>query len=209
MFETRWRQLGGEFHGGLRQEVIGEELDPTLTWRSKPLAEIIRSINKFSNNVMTRQLLYTLAAQELEQAGTEAGGIRGIEAYLAQLGLDTGSLILDNGAGLSRQTRISPELLGNVLVTAANSPYGPEFLASLSLGGLDGTTRRRFRRGDVAGSMHVKTGRLDDVSALAGYVHAASGQTYVVVAMLNVPDAHRGPGEELQEALVHWVHGLP
>jgi D-alanyl-D-alanine carboxypeptidase/D-alanyl-D-alanine-endopeptidase (penicillin-binding protein 4) len=209
LFETLWSQLGGEFHGGLRQGVIGEGLEPALTWRSRPLAEIIRSINKFSNNVMTRQLLYTLAAQELEQPGTEAGGIAVIESYLSRLGLNTDSLTLDNGAGLSRRTRISAELLANVLITAVNSPHGPEYLASLSLGGLDGTTRGRFRRSGAAGSMHVKTGRLDNVSALAGYVHAASGETYVVVSMLNAPDAHRGPGEELQEALVRWVHDLP
>ena len=77
----------------------------------------------------------------------------------------------------------------------------------MSLGGLDGTTRNRFRRGSVAGSLHVKTGRLDHVSALAGFVHAASGQTYAVALMLNADDVHRGPGEELQEAFVRWARG--
>ena len=115
-------------------------------------------------------------------------------------------MVLDNGAGLSRRTRISAALLADVLLLAARSPHSPEYLASLSLGGLDGTTRGRFGRGAEAGGIHIKTGRLDHVSALAGYVRAASAKTYVVVAMLNAPEVHRGPGAELQEALVRWVH---
>jgi len=209
LFATLWRQLGGRINGGVRRDEIADAAEPALTWRSPPLAETIRSINKFSNNVMTRQLLYTLSAEAAGVPGTEAGGIETIETYLREQDLDPDSLHLDNGAGLSRQTRVSAELLADVLLLAAGSPHGPEFLASLSLGGLDGTTRGRFRRGNVAGDMHVKTGRLDHVSALAGYVHTPSAETYVVVAMLNAPDVHRGPGEELQDALVRWVHALP
>jgi D-alanyl-D-alanine carboxypeptidase/D-alanyl-D-alanine-endopeptidase (penicillin-binding protein 4) len=209
VFETLWRQLGGQIRGELRHAIIDEDAEPALTWRSPPLAEVIRSINKFSNNVMTRQLLYTLAAEAYGAPGTEDAGIEAIAEYLQRQGLDPATLVLDNGAGLSRQTRISAALMADVLLLAARNQHSPEYLASLSLGGLDGTTRGRFRRGSVAGSMHVKTGRLDHVSALAGYIHAANGQTYVVVEMLNSPDVHRGPGEELQEALVRWVHALP
>ncbi len=206
VFETLWRQLGGQLGGGLRRDVIRDDAEPVLTWRSRPLAEVIRSINKFSNNVMTRQLLYTLAAEVSGPPGTETGGVDFIKTYLQQQGLNPGTLVLDNGAGLSRRTRISAALLADILLLAARSPHSPEYLASLSLGGLDGTTRGRFGRVAVPGSMHIKTGRLDHVSALAGYVHAASAKTYVVVAMLNAPEVHRGPGEELQDALVRWVH---
>ncbi len=205
VFDTLWQQLGGQIRGGVRSEAIDEDLEPALTWRSRPLAEVIRSINKFSNNVMTRQLLYTLAAEQLGPPGTEAGGIEFIESYLERAGLDPESLVLANGAGLSRDTRISARLLADILLQAAASPLNPEFLASLSLGGLDGTTRNRFRRGAIAGSLHVKTGRLDHVSALAGYVHADSGATYAVALMLNAEDVHRGPGKELQEAFVRWA----
>jgi len=209
VFDTLWRQLGGRFHGRMHKGRISEDAEPALTWRSRPLAEVIRSINKFSNNVMTRQLLYTLGAEVLGPPGTRAGGIEVIRAHLAERGLDPGSLVIDNGAGLSRETRISAALLAATLRLAARSPHGPEFLASLSLGGLDGTTRGRFNGGAEAGRMHVKTGRLDDVTALAGYVHAASGATYVVSAMVNAPDVHRGPGEELLDVLMRWIHAQP
>lgn len=209
VFDTLWKQLGGRIHGGLGSGAIAEDAKPALTWRSPPLGEIIRSINKFSNNVMTRQLLYTLAAETHGPPGTKAAGIEVISAYLEEQGLNHTMLVLDNGSGLSRRTRISAELLADILLVAARSRYSPEYLSSLSLGGLDGTTRGRFQRGTVAGSMHVKTGRLDHVSALAGFVHTVSAQTYVVVAILNSTDVHRGPGDELQESLVRWVHSLP
>ncbi len=206
VFETLWQQLGGQIRGGLRRGVIRDGAEPVLTWYSRPLAEVIRSVNKFSNNVMARQLLYTLAAESSGPPGTEAGGVEVIKTYLRQQGLDPGTLVLDNGAGLSRRTRISAALLADVLLLAARSPHSPEYLASLSLGGLDGTTRGRFGGAAVKGGMHVKTGQLDHVSALAGYVRAASAKTYVVVAILNAPEVHRGPGKELQDALVRWVH---
>jgi D-alanyl-D-alanine carboxypeptidase/D-alanyl-D-alanine-endopeptidase (penicillin-binding protein 4) len=209
VYRTLWAELGGRHRGGMRRGVVPEGFEPALIWRSRPLAEIIRSVNKFSNNVMTRQLLYTLGAEAAGAPATPEAGVAAIERYLAEHGLDIGTLIVANGAGLARETRISAQLLADVLLTAARSPLAAEYLASLSLGGLDGTTRGRFNGHAVTGRMHVKTGRLDDVSALAGYVHARTGIDYVVTLMLNSPDAHRGPGEELQEALVRWIYDLP
>ncbi len=207
VYRSLWTELGGRHRGGLRRAAIdAEATEPALTWSSRPLAEIIRSVNKFSNNVMTRQLLLTLAAEQAAVPARAEDGIAVIEQYLADRQLDTSGLVLANGAGLSRDTRISARLLADTLLAAARSPFAPEFLASLSLGGMDGTTRRRFNGQPAVGRMHVKTGRLNDVSALAGYVHAAAGADIVVVVMLNSTDAHRGPGEELQDALIRWVY---
>ena len=208
VFSTLWRELGGQHHGGLSRGVVSDEIRPVLTWQSRPLAEVIRSINKYSNNVMTRQLLYTLGAENSTAPGTREDGVEVIRSYLVDRGLSPESLVIDNGAGLSRETRISAALLAEVLQLAEGGPYGAEFVASMSIGGLDGTTRGRFSNQEE-GRAHIKTGRLDHVTALAGYVHAASGKTYVVTAMVNTPDAHRGPGEELLNELVNWVHALP
>ncbi len=209
VYRTLWAELGGRHRGGLRRGVVPQDVEPALTWRSRPLAEIIRSVNKFSNNVMTRQLLHTLGVERDGPPGTATSGIAVINEYFEEHGIDRNGLVIDNGAGLSRATRISADALADVLVTAARSPLAAEFLASLSIGGLDGTTRGRFNGHAVSGRMHVKTGRLDHVSALAGLVHARSGVDYATVVMVNSPDAHRGPGTELQEALVRWVYELP
>ena len=208
LFGALWRGLGGRHRGRSSRGTVGDGVEPVLTWHSRPLGEVIRSINKYSNNVMTRQLLYTLGAQGSDAPGTREGGVEVVRGYLVDRGLSPESLVIDNGAGLSRETRISAALLADVLQLAESSPYGAEFMASMSIGGLDGTTRGRFDDREE-GRAHVKTGRLDHVTALAGYVHAASGKTYVVTAMVNATDAHRGPGGEFLNELVSWVHALP
>ena len=115
--------------------------------------------------------------------------------------------MIENGSGLSRTERISAQGLADVLLDAWKSPYAPEFQASLPLSAVDGTLRRRFRSPDMEGRLRMKTGSLQDVSALAGYVNAASGKTYVAVIILNHPNAELGAGEAVQAALVNWVFG--
>jgi D-alanyl-D-alanine carboxypeptidase/D-alanyl-D-alanine-endopeptidase (penicillin-binding protein 4) len=205
LFQSLWRDVGGKFTGELRQAEIPAEAEPAFVWRSKPLGEVIRSINKNSNNVMTRQLLYTLGAEAVGAPGTRDNGVAAVRALLQSRGLDLGTLTLQNGAGLSRDERASMRLLASLLRAAYRSPYAAEFIASLSLGGLDGTTRGRFDARSGEGLVHVKTGRLDHVSALAGYVHASNERTYVVAVVMNSPDAHRGPGQELEEAVLRWT----
>jgi D-alanyl-D-alanine carboxypeptidase/D-alanyl-D-alanine-endopeptidase (penicillin-binding protein 4) len=207
LFETLWTDLGGSMQGAMRKGVIGEEQTRVLTWTSPPLADVIRSINKNSNNVMTRQLVYTLAAEIAGPPGTRDAGIGIIQEFLESRGVDAESLALVNGAGLSRDERISARMLADMLRVAQQSPYAAEYVSSLSLGGLDGTTLGRFN-GDGNGRMHVKTGRLDHVSALAGYVHGDDGETFAVVVFGNFTDAHRGLGQEVEEAVVDWAHGL-
>jgi D-alanyl-D-alanine carboxypeptidase/D-alanyl-D-alanine-endopeptidase (penicillin-binding protein 4) len=209
LFSSLWREVGGKLQGTLRSESVPTDARPVMVWQSPPLGEVIRSINKNSNNVMTRQLLYTLGAERQGSPGTREKGLQAVREFLSSRGLNINSLTMTNGAGLARDERISARLLGSILQEAAKSVYAPEFIASLSLGGMDGTTRGRFDDNSGNGRMHVKTGRIDHVAALAGFVHAANGKNYVMAVMLNAPNAHRGPGQELEEALTHWIHSLP
>jgi D-alanyl-D-alanine carboxypeptidase/D-alanyl-D-alanine-endopeptidase (penicillin-binding protein 4) len=208
LFQSLWKEVGGDFGGKLRTAAVPLDAVPAYVWQSKPLGEVIRSINKNSNNVMTRQLLYTLGAEAAGAPGTRGNGVAAVRELLTARGLDVESLMLQNGAGLSRDERASMQLFVDLLRTAYRSPYAPEFMASLSLGGLDGTTRGRFDASPTQGVMHLKTGRLDHVSAVAGYVNAAGGRTYVVAAAMNHDDAHRGPGQELEEAVLRYALAL-
>ena len=197
--------MGGTFAGKLRKEAIPADATRALVWRSKPLGEVVRSINKNSNNVMTRQLLYTLGAEAAGAPGTRENGVTVVHDLLTERGIDTSTLMLQNGAGLSRDERASTQFLIDLLKVAHDSPYAPEFIASLSLGGLDGTTRGRFDASELVQVMHLKTGRLDHVSAVAGYVHAANHELYLVAVVMNSPEAHRGPGQELEEAVLRYT----
>jgi serine-type D-Ala-D-Ala carboxypeptidase/endopeptidase (penicillin-binding protein 4) len=206
LFRSLWRESGGVFDGSWRNTVVAEDAEPLVTFTSISLAEVIARVNKHSNNVMARQLLYTLSAEELGPPGTEAGGRAVIQAWLQDKGLLPEHLYLDNGAGLSRETRVTAANMGAMLAYAWRQPYMPEYLASMSLSGLDGTLSRRFRDSELVGRAHMKTGSMDHVTAIAGYLQARSGRRFVIVALQNYEDIHRGPGREVQEALLRWVY---
>ena len=223
LFKYMWREVGGEFDGDYRN-VQGDGIqgdgnmqgepdegdpddEPLLTFESWPLADVISKVNKHSNNVMARHLLLTVAAEKYGAPGTEENGRRAVMEWLAERGLADERLMLANGAGLSRTSRMTARQMAELLRYAYSRPYMPEFLSSMSLTGLDGTTSRRFDEADqLTGRAHVKTGSLDHVSAIAGYIQARSGKRYVFVTMQNYEDIHRGPGEEVQEALLRWVY---
>ncbi len=208
LFTSLWRESGGTFNGQFRNVKTPEEFRPLLTFDSLPLADVIARVNKHSNNVMARQLLYTLSAEVLGTPGTEAGGRQVINDWLMDIGVDTASLRFDNGAGLSRDARISARSLGTILRYAWDQPYMPEFVSSLAISGTDGTLRQRFGDARLQGRGHLKSGSLDHVASLAGYFQARSGRRFAVVVIQNHRDVHRGPGEEVQHALLRWLNGL-
>ncbi len=205
VFDSLWTELGGNLSGKVKTGPVPEGAELFARSESVPLAEVVRNVNKFSNNVMTRQLMLTIGAEQEGTPGTRDKGRAAISAWLQDQGLDATGLFLDNGSGLSRQTRISADSMAQMLIAAWHHPYMPEFISSMPLSGMDGTLRNRFRNTSLAGRMHAKTGRLDHVYSLAGYVQANSGKRYVVVVMQNDNDVHRGPGRELQDALLRWV----
>lgn len=206
LFTRLWSELGGEFSGQLRQGTVPAAAEPIVQWSSPPLAEVIRSINKFSNNLMTRQTLLTLGAERFDAPATVDSGRDVVAEYLMMLGIDNNGLEVANGSGLARESRISAALMNHVLQHGYQSQYMAEFVASLPINGIDGTMRNRLRNERMRGNMHIKTGSLDEVSAVAGYVTAQSGKQYTVVGMLNHPLADRGPGVELMDALLTWVY---
>ncbi len=207
LFMLLWQELGGEFNGSLRERSLPEHWSqpPLVSWSSPPLADIIKSINKYSNNMMTRHLLLTLGLEHSGAPATVENGIAAVRNYLDQHNIDHSQLVMVNGSGLSREVRLTSAMLGAVLEHGYQIPVMAEFVASLPLSGIDGTMRTRLNREGLAGSMHVKTGSLDNVAGVAGYVHARSGKHYVVIAILNHTSADAGPGQELGDALLNWV----
>lgn len=206
LFGLYWSQLGGTRKGGWREGRVPETSTvPFHVHESRPLGDLLRPINKYSNNVMTRHLELTLGAERFGAPATPEKGERAILEILGEQGVDVRGLVIANSAGLSRHSRVSAHQVGEVLRAGWRSAYMPEYVSSLSVSGLDGTVRRRFNGGGAAGRMHLKTGTLDDVSSIAGYVNTYSGKRLMVVILINNPDAHRGPGEELQNLLLLWT----
>ncbi len=206
LFRMLWLDSGGIFEGGWRNVVADDSLQPILSFESLSLSEIISRLNKHSNNVMARHLLFTLAAEVNGAPGSEASGKQVLAKWLADNGLESDDIVIDNGAGLSRNTRITAKHMSALLEFAWRQPYMPEYLASMSLSGLDGTLEERFEDNGLAGIAHLKTGSLDHVAAIAGYLQSRSGRRFAIVVLQNYRDIHRGPGEEVQEALLRWLH---
>lgn len=206
LFGALWRQWGGEFNGGWRRDIWTGNRRPLYTHRSPPLAELIRPANKFSNNVMTRHFKLAIAAERYGEPATVDGGNRAIIDFLADKGVDTRGMVMDNAAGLSRTNRFTATQVAKILQIANRSPFRAEFRSSLAMSGLDGTMRRRFRDGPEAGRMHLKTGTLNHVSAVAGYVQARSDEDYIVVVMINGQNVHWGAGRAVQDAVLAWTY---
>lgn len=204
VFRRIWEDLGGTFQGQAVDGVVPAGARLITAIESPPLPEIVRDINKFSNNVMARQLLLTLAAEITALQGNPERGAVVVKTWLAAKGIAAPELVIENGAGLSRVERISADTLGRMLVAAFRAPIMPEFIASMPLVGIDGTMRNRLKERSVVGNAHIKTGSLNEVRAIAGYVLAASGKRYAVVCLINHPNAKYG--RDVQDALLQWVY---
>lgn len=210
-FVAEWEAAGGRFAHPPAVRVGKVPRGAILLARhyGMPLTDIVRDINKYSNNVMARQLYLTIGA-EMDRGGpaSTARSDRVIRRWLTRQGLDMPALVLDNGSGLSRDERISAYDMARLLQQALASDVGPSLLASLPVLGVDGTLRNRLTRTSAAGSGYLKTGTLADVRALAGYVDAVDGARYVVVAFINHPNAAQA--QEAHDALLQWVYkGAP
>jgi len=204
-FVELWHEMGGEFTGKLRVEPAAAESGaPLLSFDSLSLGEIVRLTNKFSSNLMARHLLLTMGGERFGYPATLEKGAAAVAEWSAARGLDLQGVDIDNGSGLSRSTHISALQMGKVLAAAYRSRYAPAFLASLPLAGVDGTLRSRMKS-IPAGAVRLKTGHLDGVSGVAGYVTAGSGKTYVLVSLVNHPRADFGAGEPVHAALVSWI----
>ncbi len=194
-----WQEMGGRLTGVVR-DGSAPAASPSFELRSPSLAETIRDINKLSNNVMAQQLFLTLGATQ-RGAGTPDAAREVVKQWLkGRVGGAAGSAVIVNGSGLSRESRLSAALLGKLLQAAWSSAVMPELMSSLPVAGVDGTLRRSK---GMPGRAHLKTGSLRDVVGVAGYVLADSGRRYVVVGIVNHPNANAA--RPALDALVEWA----
>ena len=204
-----WRDIGGALGGQVRDGLARPGLTPAFEVESPPLAELIRDINKFSNNVMAQQLFLTFSLQQPGGANPAASGEVMRSWWQARFAGSRNARsseldmpVLENGSGLSRLERVTPQGLARMLQAAYASAVMPELMASLPISGVDGTLKRSASRVSQ-GMAHLKSGSLDDVAALAGYVHAPGGRRLVVVGLINHPNA--ADARPALDALVDWA----
>ncbi|MGH8623501.1 MAG: D-alanyl-D-alanine carboxypeptidase/D-alanyl-D-alanine endopeptidase, partial [Burkholderiales bacterium] len=204
LFRELWRELGGTFTGTVRDGAVGADARLIASVESPALAQVVRDMNKFSNNVMARQLYLTLGAEGAGEPATAEKADRVIREWLAGKGLNFPEMVLENGSGLSRVERISARHLGQLLLSSFRSPVMPEFIASLPLAAMDGTMKKRLADAELAGQAHIKTGSLTGVRSIAGYMLDAQGRRLVVVSMVNHPNAVHA--QAAQDEFLNWLY---
>ena len=184
-----WSELGGSIQGQDRVGEVPKSARVLARAFSPDLAEIIRDINKYSNNTMAQQLFLSLGARYRTDADADdaKAAQRVIRQWLAKKGITASHLVMENGSGLSRDERVSAREMGTLLQAAWKSPYAAEFMSSMPIVGMDGTMRKRLKRTALAGEGHIKTGTLNTVRAIAGFSRDSNGNSWAVVAILNDP----------------------
>ncbi|AKU23341.1 D-alanyl-D-alanine carboxypeptidase/D-alanyl-D-alanine-endopeptidase [Massilia sp. NR 4-1] len=257
LFRAAWSRLGGEFSGEVREapasalasagsapvnaaaaaataasgRVGGPAPAPAMRLLaehvSRPLPELLRDINKWSDNALARTLYLSLGSLQADAAlgsrpleplpvlgpdGSVAAPLpsaaraeQTVREWMRQHRIDDSSMVIDNGSGLSRTERLSPAQLAGFLSAAQKSPWAPEFQASLPIAATDGTMRRRLRDSPAAAHARIKTGTLNGVVAIAGYVTDANGEQCIVVGMVNHERTGNGAGRGITDALIDWA----
>lgn len=206
-----WRGLGGTWTGRVREGSAPADAKVIASHRSRALAELLRDIDKRSDNPTARTMFLVLGAESPAGGGTTAERAeRVVRDWLEAHRIDAAPLVLENGSGLSRRERVSPALLAEAIRAARAGSWAPEFESSLPIAGVDGGMQDRLRESAAAARARLKTGTLRDASAVAGWVPSTDGTTYVVVAILNDTRAVKQVARPMLDLLVDWVaRGMP
>jgi D-alanyl-D-alanine carboxypeptidase/D-alanyl-D-alanine-endopeptidase (penicillin-binding protein 4) len=187
--ELRRRQItvAGDVRAVHRGEVSADE---RAQWtvlaehRSPPLARALEIINKRSENLHAEMLLRVMGA-ELHGIGSDEAGLQAVREFLAEAGLDDGKVSIRDGSGLSRENLLTPKFQTDLLLFISRRPYFELFINTLAVSGVDGTLKHRLASSDVRGAIYAKTGTLQGVAALSGYMVTRSGRNLVFSIFAN------------------------
>jgi D-alanyl-D-alanine carboxypeptidase/D-alanyl-D-alanine-endopeptidase (penicillin-binding protein 4) len=206
-----WSETGGTLNGQVVEAERRLADYETLRWAppwtsqvSTPLPDVLREINKTSNNVAARTLLLALGGDAPRPPDDPYGGARQrVSTWLRSRGLADDDIRIDQGSGQSRLERGKPRAMVQLLRAAWRTSGSRSFVESLPIAGVDGTLAHRLRSGSATGQAFLKTGTLRDTRALAGYVRARSGTVYAVAAVVNHAEA--GRATPVLDAFIEWV----
>ena len=208
VFAELFVEEGISYSGKMRIGETPDSAQVAVSLLSPPLSEVLNHTLKYSSNFMAEQVLRAVGGEVVGAPGSTEKGLAVLGEYLTSLGIPADSYALLNGSGLSRSTRLAPSLVNAVLLDMARDPaLAPEFLSALSVGGVDGTLRRRFAEDGEVGLVRGKTGSLNGVYCVAAVVQAANGERYAFTFLVN--DIGRtSPARDLQDRVGEALLGI-
>jgi D-alanyl-D-alanine carboxypeptidase/D-alanyl-D-alanine-endopeptidase (penicillin-binding protein 4) len=209
MIRSLLGEMGIILSGGNQTGTTPETARLVMKTTSPDLVTMVRDINKWSSNVMARQLLLTIGAQNRldTESDDRVAGIRVIYDWLENKGIDTAGMVIDNGAGLTRHGRITARQGTKILQHAWNSPYSSDLMASMPIIAMDGTMARRLRNTGMDGEGRIKTGYLENVRSIAGFTRDENNTTWAVVGMVNNDPAWNG--QAVLDRILYSLHFQP
>lgn len=208
LFASLWRAAGGTLRGRAREHegALPNGMRVVAEYRARPLSEVVRDINKRSDNPMTRLAYLSLGAKSANTASTTfSEADAAVRAWFRDKGIDADGLVMDNGSGLSRSERVTAAQLAALLRAMHRSKWAPEFMASLPIASLDGTMRNRLKNSPAKEVARMKTGTLRNVSSVAGYLPDATGALCVAVIIINDEKGGDNPARAAIDAMLDWV----
>lgn len=196
-FTEAWRTAGGTLLGGLRLDakgLIAARRKPSESIVSSPTPEIVREVNKQSNNLWAQQLFLRVGAQLAKKSVDAASAAGAIDDWLREHLPGALPVTLESGAGLSIHERISARGLVEILQRATGADYAASYFDTLSVAGVDGTAALRLRDTPLAGRARVKTGTVSDARGLAGRLESPNGGNVLFAILINHPRAANATG---------------
>ena len=195
--------VGIQFTGKIEQGRVPEGAMKLLTHESEPLSLALQGLNKFSNNFVAEQILKTIGAEKYGPPGTTLKGLKAFEEYLMTLGYRENQYKVLDGSGLSRQNRLSPQMIIDVLRYVKNDlGVYPEFVSALGVMGVDGNVKNRMRGVKSSERARVKTGTLNFVSALSGYFQSRDDETFAFSILMNSLKCSNGRIKKIQDQII-------
>jgi len=212
MVADLWVEAGGSLRGRVVERDVAALRPRATRWSSElltPVGEVLREMNKTSNNEAARNVLLSLApgGDDAGTGGLKVGTLKAAQermrGWLRTQGLHDGDITVVLGSGQSRAERGKPRALVELLRTAWRGADSQTLVDSLPIAGVDGTLIHRMTSGAATGQAYLKTGTLSDTRALAGYVRAKSGRVYAVSMIVTDPEAAKGT--PALDSLVEWI----
>lgn len=194
------------FKGNIRKGMVPKNAHPLFEAPSRPLALVVRDMNKFSNNFIAEQIVKHMGGRRSGKPGSTAQGLVAIREWLDGIGLDRKDYRLENGSGLSTQSRFTAHQLVQILqAAAADASIAPDFKSSLAVLGVDGTMNHWHAEPQLRGILRAKTGTLQGTVNLAGYIPDKNGKLIAFAIMTEGLDIGVDEARNAEVTLAHTL----
>lgn len=206
-FYTLLQKMGISIAGGIEIGIAPPNAIQMYRHTSPPLSMILKELNTYSNNFIAEQIIKTIAATKTDLPGSHAEGLRLVNEFLQQSGINTQGVTLADGSGLSRDNRMMAQTMTHLLTMMPKRfDVGPDFMSSLRVLGANGVESHRLEDSPAHGKIRAKTGTLDGLSSLVGYVPSAAGQVFAFALLLNNNNCGYNGADVVENRIVNAIY---